>query len=187
MSKVTLWTTQDARALKEIEIKGSYRAKVGNILEKYEDCSDIYLKVYKWFSKVAGEVVPKPEGAEFPVWAAFEKEFSFGLIEGQVRFELEVDSKDIIIFDSGKWDYILNYWYIPIDRADSAKYEEKLKSHGIKNKSLICMTNFYPVLKREVEDSWKRLFDPNIKISGIDQATLWEIRAEWIRNIAYPG
>jgi len=187
MGKITLWTTQDARALKEIESRGVYRAKLTSILGKYDDCSDIFLKVYKWFSNAAGEVVPKPEGAEFPVWVAFEKELSFGLIEGQVRFELEVDSKDIIVFDSGKWDYILNYWYIPENSDDSERYEEKLKSYGIKNKSLIYMTNFYPLLKREVEDSWRRLFDPSIKISGGDQATLWEIRADWIKNISYPG
>jgi hypothetical protein len=186
MSKVRLWTTQDKKALEEIEAKGVYRAKLGSIIQKYDTCSDIYLNVYRWFSKTAGAIVPKPEGVEFPVWAAFEKEFSFGLIEGQVRFELEVDIEDVIIFDSGKWDYILNYWYIPENSKDSEEYEKKLNSYGIKNKSLICMNNFYPVLKREVENSWVRLFDPDIKISGENQATLWEIRAEWIKNVTFP-
>lgn len=185
MGKLTLWTTQDKRALKVIEAKGVYRASVESIIEKYDTCSDVYLNVYRWFSKTAGVVVPKPECAEYPIWAAFEKELSFGLIEGQVRFELEVDTDNVIIFDSGKWDYILNYWYIPENKADNEEYEKKLNSYGIKNKSLICMTNFYPILKREVENSWKRLFDPNIRISDIDQATLWEIRAEWIKNITF--
>ena len=186
MGKIRLWTTQDKRAFKEIESKGVYRARIESIIEKYDTCSDIYLKAYKWFSKTAGAVVPKPEGAEYPIWAAFEKELSFGLIEGQVRFELEVDSENVIVFDSGKWDYILNYWYIPENSNDNAEFEKKLNSYGIKNKSIICMNNFYPVLKREVENSWVRLFDSNIRISGIDQATLWEIKAEWIKNITFP-
>jgi hypothetical protein len=185
MGKIKLWTTQDVRVLKEIEAKGVYRASLGSIIEKYDTCSDLYLNVYRWFSKTADSVIAKPAGAEYPVWAALEKEMSFGLIKGQVRFELEVDTENVIIFDSGKWDYILNYWYIPENSTDKEEYEKKLNSYGIKNKSLICMTNFYPILKREVENSWKRLFDPNIRISGIDQATLWEIRAEWIKNITF--
>jgi hypothetical protein len=186
MEKVKLWTTQDGRVLKEIEEKGVYRAKLGSIVQKYDTCSDIYLNVYRWFSKAADSVVPRPQGVEFPVWAAFEKEFSFGLIEGQVRLELEVDRENVIIFDSGKWDYILNYWYIPADSRDKEEYDRKLESLGIKNRSLICMTNFYPTLKREVESSWHRLFDPSISISGLDQAVLWEIRPEWIKNITFP-
>jgi len=43
---------------------------------------------------------------------------SFNLIEGQVHFELEVDTENVIVFDSGKWDYILNYWYIPENNND---------------------------------------------------------------------
>lgn len=183
MGKVALWTTQDKRALKEIESTGVYRAKLDNILGKYDNCSDIFINVYGWFARTAGEIVPKPEGVEFPVWVAFEKELSFGITENQVRLELQVESEDIISFDSGKWDYILNYWYIPENEADEREYNKKLDSYGIKNKSLIYMNNFYPILKREVEESWKRLFDPKIVISGINQATLWEIRAEWIKSI----
>lgn len=185
MDTVKLWTTQDYRALKEIEAKGTYHAKIDSILRKYDTCSDVFLNVYRWFSKTAGDIVPKPEGVEFPVWAAFEKELSFGLSPGQVRFELEVESDKVVVFDSGKWDYILNYWYIPKNAKDSNEYEEKLNSYGIKNKSFIYMNNFYPLLKREVEESWKRLFDSNIIISGINQATLWEIRKEWIKSITY--
>ena len=182
MSTVRLWTTQNMKVLKDIEEKGVYKVNTASILAKYDTCADLFMNVYKWFSKAAGAIVPKPPGVQFPVWAAMDKEFSFGLTEGQVRLELEVDIENVIIFDSGKWDYILNYWYIPENKADELKYEEKLQSLGIKNKSLIYMQNFYPTLKREVENSWGRLFDPSIRISEINQATLWEIRAEWIKD-----
>lgn len=178
MGKVKLWTTQDRQVLKEIEEKGVYRAKIESIWKKYDTCSDIYLNVYKWLSKAANNIVPRPEGVEFPIWAAFEKEESFALIEGQVRFELEVEKENVIVFDTGKWDYILNYWYIPADNSDQEEYDKKLEALSIKNKSLICMTNFYPTLKREVENSWQRLFDPSITISRSNQAVIWEIRPE---------
>jgi hypothetical protein len=187
MEKLKMWTTQDERVLHEIKEKGVYRASIRSIRQKYGTCSDIYLKVYKWLSQAANSIVQKPAGVEFPIWTAFQQEGSFGLMDGQVRFELEVEKEDIIIFDSGKWDYILNYWYIPADSKDKEAYDQKLESLGIKNKSHIYSTNFYPILKREVEQSWQRLFDPRIIISGIDQAVIWEIRPEWIKNIIYPS
>lgn len=186
MVKLKLWTTQDRRVLKEIEEKGLYRAKIRSIMQKYDTCSDVYLKVYKWFSNAANKIVQRPEGVEYPIWAAFSQEESFALIEGQVRLELEVDKKNVIVFDTGKWDYILNYWYIPADSKDKEEYDHKLESLGIRNKTHICTTSFYPVLKREVENSWQRLFDPDIIISGSNQAVIWEIRSEWIKNIIYP-
>lgn len=181
-NKLRLWTTQNQGALKELEDTGVYRAKLENIIEKYDSCSDIYLNVYRWFSSAAYKVVPRPAGVEFPIWAALREELSLGLIKGQVRFELEVDQRDVILYDSGKWDYILNYWYIPADSKDKESYDEKIRAYGIKNQSQIYMTNFYPMLKLEVEKSWERLFDPNIKLSCENQASLWEIRQDWIKK-----
>ncbi|MCR6546411.1 DUF3841 domain-containing protein [Dehalobacterium formicoaceticum] len=186
MEKLKMYTTQDSRVLKEIEETGVYRATLGSIRRKYDTISDLYLKVYKWLSHAADSIVSRPEGVEFPIWTAFNQEGSFGLMEGQVRLELEVEREHVIIFDSGKWDYILNLWYIPLDSKDNEAYEQKLEVMGIKNKSSIYMTNFYPILKREVEQSWQRLFDPEIIISGSNQAVIWEIRSEWIKNTIFP-
>ena len=185
-SKIRLWTAQNQGTLKELEETGVYRAKLGNIIKKYDSCSDIYLNVYRWFSKTAGKMVPKPEGVEFPIWAALKKELTLGLDKGQVRFELEVDRQNVIIYDTGKWDYILNYWYIPVNSKDKEEFEAKIRAYGIENQSQICMTNHYPMLKREVEKSWERLFDPDIKISCEKQASLWEIRQDWIKHIYFP-
>lgn len=183
MSKLKLWTRQDERVLKDIETRGFYRVKQEHIIEKFDSCSDVYLHVYRWYARAASSVVPKPEGVEFPVWASVDKEFSLGVIEGQVVLELEVDRENVIIMDSAKWDYILNYWYIPKDSDDARSYDEKLETYGIRNKTLMYMNNFYPLLKREVEKSWERLFDNDIRLSDINQATLWEIRSEWITNV----
>lgn len=183
MAKIRLWTTQDIRSLKQIEENGTYRVSREAIQNKYTDCSDVYFKVYSWFSKTAGKYLKKPEGAEFPVWAALKKEETHGLIEGTVRYELEADEEDVLIFDTGKWDYILNYWYIPENEEDRKSYREELERYGIENQSRIMMTNFYPELKRKLENSWERLFDSKITVSEINQAAMWEIRKEWIKGI----
>jgi len=42
--------------------------------------------------------------------------------------------------------------------------------------------NFYPQLKRKIQNSWERLFQ-DYTISNYRQGTLWEIRKEWIVDI----
>jgi hypothetical protein len=85
--------------------------------------------------------------------------------------------------DTAKWDYVLNYWYLPVDDADAKQYKEKLSAAGVNNATTMYMQNFHPILKREVEESWMRLFDNSIRYSDISQATVWEIRKEWIVKV----
>ena len=41
------------------------------------------------------------------------------------------------------------------------------------------MSRFYPELKREIRESWKRLFDPSIILGNdMEYGTIWEIRRE---------
>jgi len=44
------------------------------------------------------------------------------------------------------------------------------------------MSNFHPNLKREIRDSWDRLFDETSHITE-SRASVWEIRKEWIVNV----
>ena len=46
------------------------------------------------------------------------------------------------------------------------------------------MSQFYPQIKREIIDSWSRLFDDSIHINSDQKyGTIWEIRKEWITDI----
>ena len=62
-----------------------------------------------------------------------------------------------------------------------------LADYGIRKESDVILTNFYPDLKRRVQESWKRLFRNHEKIksgntSGVGsvQAGLWQLKKEWI-------
>ncbi len=182
MDKIRVWTRQDEVVFNEIEEKGFYQVSKESIIKKYGDCSKVYLDVYDWFSEEASKIVAKPEGAKYPIWLATETKFKIGPIKGQVLLELEVARSDIIIMDSAKWDYILNYWYIPLDEEDNSHYLKELEKQGIYNQTTMYMNDFYPVLKRQVIESWSRLFDNEHELSTITQATVWEIRKEWIVN-----
>ena len=47
-----------------------------------------------------------------------------------------------------------------------------------------CTTRFYPELRREIEESWLRLFDESIQLGNdLAYGLIWEIREEWIVRV----
>ncbi|MCH4890857.1 DUF3841 domain-containing protein [Acidaminobacter sp. JC074] len=186
MDKVRVWTRQDKRILEVLDKQGHYRVDKSYILKRYEDCSDVYLDAYHWFSKEASKIVKRPEGCTYPIWLTVDPRIQINPIKGQVLLELEVDKKDLLVMDAAKWDHILNYWYIPKDSEDQKAYLADLEKRGIKDQSSIYTSNFYPLLKRRVLDSWKRLFDESNMLSTLTQGAIWEIKKEWIVKITRP-
>lgn len=180
--KITLWTAQRKIVIDTIEEKGVYHVKKEYILEKYEESSSIFLEAYNWFVREAEKIVPKPMGAEYPIWLFTDLKYvdhhaSFSILE------LHVDTNKTILFDMGKWNRILNLSYIPKDLKDEKEYKELLDKQGIYDETDIYLKNYYPHLKAKVRGSWHRLFDNSITLSNSMQAALWEIRKDWIISI----
>lgn len=78
---------------------------------------------------------------------------------------------------------VLRLSYIGETAQDEAKFKKMLEAYGVKNESDVILTNSYPQLKREVQESWKRLFKhhENIKQGRNDdainiQVALWQIK-----------
>lgn len=102
---------------------------------------------------------------------------------GTVILELEVDPAIITHVNIEKWGAILNYSYIPADKADAERHHALLEAYGVSD-TKAYMSQFYPEIKREIRESWKRLFDPHILIgSDLDYGNIWEIRIEWVKGL----
>lgn len=186
--KIKLWTRQHKDILTDLEKYGVYRVKKEYILQKLDSITPFYLKVYGWYTQKAAKIVSKPEAVEYPIWLSTTKDMMLQPIEDTVVLELEVDRKYVIITDQEKWGYVINFWYLPLDREDERKHNEELKKYGIPDESALCMSskgNFYPILRDKIKRSWDRLFDNNIRFCNLTQATLWEIRKEWIVDIIH--
>jgi len=175
-----VWTRQSAKALKELREEGVFRIKRSHIRKKYGDCSETFMVCYDWLSDEASKLLEKPRGAEGPIWLALRSDFMPCPADNTVVLEMEIEKKNLLVFDVGKWDYILNYWHIPKDENDRLSFRKAMDEKGVRNQSEVMMTQFYPVLKREIRESWSRLFDENIRVSKNDQAICWEIRMEWV-------
>ena len=78
---------------------------------------------------------------------------------------------------------ILNYSYIPKDKADARRHQDMMEQYGVSD-AKAYMSQFYPHLKREIIASWDRLFDDSV-ILGNDSkyGNIWEIRKEWVTQV----
>ncbi len=181
--KMKLWTRQHSNVLKELKVKGVYRVRREHILQKNGSISDYYLKLYDWYVRHAERIVPRPEGAEYPIWLSASSDTMLQPVEDTVLLSLEVDKKYVVITDFDKWGYVVNYWYVPLDKEDELMHENELARYGIKDESALYMGhkgNFYPLLRKKVINSWNRIFEVCDDGTCMTQATLWEIRKEWV-------
>lgn len=186
--KIKLWTRQNKNILTDLEEHGVYHVKQEYIEQKLDTITPFYLKAYKWYTERASKIVEKPKVVQFPIWLSTSENMMLQPTEDTVVLELEVDEKHVIITDQEKWGYVINYWYLPLDRNDERKHNDELEKYGIPDESALIMSskgNFYPLLRSKIKKSWDRLFDNNIKLSNLTQATLWEIRKEWVIDITY--
>lgn len=185
-NKIKLWTRQHKDVAKELEDQGIVRIKKEHIEGKMDTISNYYLGLYDWYVRHAEKIVPRPEGVQYPIWLSTSADLMLQPLEDTVILEVEVDKKLVIITDMNKWGYVVNHFYLPKDDEDEKKHNEELKRNGIGNEASLIMGdkgNFYPLLKNKIINSWTRLFEPVGEDSKLTQATLWEIKKEWVTNI----
>ena len=186
--KSTIWTRQNVKSLDDLKNNGVYRVKRQYIEEQFRDIAPFYINLYKWFVHAAKRKILVPEGIEFPIWCSVSLEGMLSPIENTIAYELEVDSSEVIYFDGNKWDHVLNHWYIPKDKNDAEFYAERMRKLGLEETTSFIegkYSNFYPMEKKIVMESWYRIFDIDNWNKYTTQANIWEIRPDMVKNIYY--
>ena len=77
--------------------------------------------------------------------------------KGRVILELEIEESLITRVNFTKWGMILNYSYIPADKADEKRHKELLEAYGVSD-TQAYMSQFYPEIKREIREEAGRGF-----------------------------
>ncbi len=176
---VTLWTCQHRRVLQTLRKSGVYHVKKAFITEKYGDTADIMLHAYQWYVRQARQIVPRPAGAEFPIWLSADPIYELTSPDS-VLLQINAPKHLVIFFERAKWNRILNLAYIPQDENDRQDHQQMLERVGIRKEADIVLTPFYPHLRQTVIKSWQRLFEGPLEPTSTSRATLWELRPEWI-------
>lgn len=179
---VTLYTAQAQVVMDTLEREGVYRVKMSYVDNKYEGEAWIWRQGYSFFAQNAGRYVPRPEGAESGIWVYYDEKWT-GAQPGYWMLKLEVPEDHVVSFDLRAWNKIANLDYLPKDDADARRFQQNLERQGIKQPMQAFSTPFYPLVKREIEASWQRLFT---SAEGCPEtyleAGLWEIRREWVAD-----
>lgn len=181
METIRVWTKQHISVWETLQRSGIYHAKRSGIFRN-EDAR-LMLEGYQWLAAHIPNAAAKPEGAEFPIWLAFSRAGTMLPTPDTVLLELEIDPALITQINISKWGTILNCNYIPLNTEDAKRHKNLLRDWGTSDERA-CMTQFYPQIKREIQESWIRLFDDSIQVGSPEcYGTIWEVRKEWVRNV----
>ncbi|MDY6064971.1 MAG: DUF3841 domain-containing protein [Finegoldia sp.] len=190
MDKVSLFTRQNENSYYELMKKGRITNKEIYIRLHMGDMAEYFIGRYKKFVEMAEKIVERPDYTAFPIWCSVSKKNCMKPIEKEIVYCLEVPHDQVIYFDGGKWDYVLNGLYIPKNAEDRAKYRKEIERLGVKDEFNFIDGRYkgmYPKIEKKIVDSWERIFEIDKWNEFVVQANLWEIKREWVKHIVREG
>lgn len=183
MALVPVWTKQNKGILQDLEKHGRYVVQEAYVRRTNAEDTALFLGVYRWLARKVEERVPKPADVSYPVWVTLAGSSAMLCSPQEVVLRLEVEEELLVPVDINKWALILNYAYIPATEEDARRHSETLALYGVDD-ARAYMTAFYPDIKREIVQSWNRLFDEDIVVHNrLHDAVIWEIRREWVKDV----
>ncbi len=184
-----LYASQAEVVWQEILKNGAAFSRREYVRKKYGESAPVFLTAYNWFVRQLPRYVSKPEGAEYPYWAFADQYTLPGGSTSSRLLALEVPVEEAVYFDLFDWNKVVQLKYMGRNPADERAFLEELAMRGITTRD-VMLTDFYPDLKAQTFDSWKRLFryHEDAKAGrptgmGSLQAGLWCIRKEWVVDV----
>ncbi len=183
MPSQIVWTKQHTTVWESLQKNGRYVAKRRFVVRDLQEQAGLVMECYDWLVQHHPLATQKPADADYPVWVSFTGEATMLPSPDTVILELEIPTELIAPIHIAKWGAILNYSYLPTDENDEKRHMNLLQNYRVSD-AQAYMSRFYPQIKREIQDSWKRLFDPTIDFhNNAAYGTVWELKYTWIRNV----
>lgn len=172
-----LFAAQTPIVFETLASEGRYVVKRKFIVKKYGEAAPVMLMAYDWFVRRFAQKVPRPEGAEYPVWLYGDPAYA-KVHPAQKLTRLSVPKDRLVLFDNKGWERVLSMDYVETDAEDRRRFEKKLAQTGLDCGFTAFEKPFYPHIRREIEASWPRIFD--LKPGSVIRAAVWELWPEWI-------
>ena len=183
---VKLFSPQAEAVWQAVENEGTAFSRREYVIKKYEESAGVFLAAYDAYVREAERIVPRPDERAYPYWAFASEELvdrSGGLRVMRLRVPLE----EAVFFDQYDWYKVLRLSYIGETDKDEEAFARGLEMRGIRDSSEAVLRPFYPDVKRQITESWKRLFRHDSAIRNGDtsgvravQVGLWQIKKEWL-------
>lgn len=186
MENVTVWTRQVPEMLKELMETGYYCVKEEYIRKKNDTIADYYLKLYRWYTTESRRYLSIPQDLQFPIWFSLSDEFMLQKCPGNVILKMKVPEEKILKIDIKRWEYRGNAMYVPMDDEDRCRFNTELERYGISDETALTEPgkgNFYPLLRREIIQSWERVFTMPPAANQTGYTTAWELKREWLQEV----
>lgn len=179
---VTLWTAQRQVVLDTLVRDGVYLVKRAYIDEKYQETAWIFREVYSFFREAASKLLIPPEGAQSAIWLYQDPQWA-GVSSDSYLLKLEVPVEQVIFFDLRLWNRILNLQFLGKDVHEEQAFVRELEQLGLKSTIPLFQTPYYPLQRRAIRQSWKRLFELPLPPETYCQAAAWILEKEWLREV----
>ena len=183
---VKLFSPQAEAVWQAVENEGTAFSRREYVIKKYEESAGVFLAAYDAYVREAERIVPRPDDKAYPYWA-FASEDLVDRSGGLRVMRLCVPLEEAVFFDQYDWYKVLRLSYIGETDKDEEAFARGLEMRGIRDSSEAVLRPFYPDVKRQITESWKRLFRHDSAIRNGDtsgvravQAGLWQIKKEWL-------
>lgn len=190
MEHVEIYTRQNENSIFELLDKGRIINKEVYIRLHFGPDADYFVERYRTFVEICEQVLPRPEGIEFPIWGSISKNNCLRPEHNSVVYCLKVPKDQVIYLDGLKWDYVLNYLYVPRNDEDNKRHNQELNRLGFKNGHQLFERynqGLYPELEAQIVHSWSRVLEIDNWSEFVVQGNLWMIQPEWITRVLHPG
>lgn len=187
-----VWTFQPASIMEEIERTGTFRCDPSRSFNLTKENS--LKRQYAWLmEQMEKRIGRRPEGVSYPVWAWHTWEFgrrmpdpdSGAFLESReqkIALTLDLPEDRMVLTDFDAWQLVMNSSFLSDVIETEEEFEKQLSwLVGLSEEELL----------KETERSWQRVFDvepydsDTFSRGRYVQATFWEIRKEYIREIRY--
>lgn len=187
---IRLFTRQNEKTLLMLEKEDRIINRRLYVQLHFGDMAPHYMQCYDWFSQQAALRVPRPVGVSLPIWCALKPDTCLTPLPGTVVYILDVPREQVVFYDDGKWDYVLNHRYLPASAQDEQAYIQRLQTLGLNSSYEFFEGRYagkFPDEIRRITDSWQRVFDvPDLSADSVC-GNIWEIRRESLAAIVRPG
>lgn len=188
---VVVYSVQDVGVWETVTRTGRFEMQDSGRFEDVE-----FTDAYVWMREQMRARLGVTMTGSWPIWgwSRIRREYlvsSCRRSPGQVLLRLEIPRSEVLISDFDSWHAVLNSWPLwPVD-LDSGGFDEwdeaiwgELTALGASDRRAVHQWP-HPA-RRLMEATWERIFEVT-GVRGARQATVAELRAEWVRGAVKVG
>lgn len=178
-NEIEMYAIVEDEILKIIRDRGFNYVKSEYIEKKYGTEAWIFKTAYNFLAAEMKNRLYIDEVAESPIWV-YGNEKLMHLSKNSHILKLAIPESEVLLFDYRRWNKILNLSYLGTPEEER-NFKEKLSRQGVTEIDII-RTPFYPLLKKELLDSFRLLFTEEKIDATYKAGAVWKIKNEWIRD-----